>query len=319
MDIKNLEEKWSLLAVDNPGYRSLRIDSSCIPDLFIGVYNSATRCLILKLPDGYGVEFQSTEKANLSIDYFPDTNWIVLKLLDGQFTDLFNDLILSIYNKVCYRNEAKVYSEELITTFYKWSEFFNDKDTMRLSEETIRGIFGELIVLREYILSTAASELNEMLAAWRGPYNNRHDFIFKDKDLEVKTKEDLAIDVHISSEYQLAQDGDKALELAVVSILRDAAGLSIRDLLLSVRELVVGRLGDFTLMLRSLATFGLRFRMLDEYDTYRYVALRIDVYDCAAPGFPKIVYAGLHPGLSQVSYYLRVTGLATFLKSSKKL
>ena len=74
MDTMQLEEKWKLLADNETGNKSLRIDGQCIPDLFVGIQDRGVRCLILKLPAGHSLDFQSAQKANLSIELFPDTN-----------------------------------------------------------------------------------------------------------------------------------------------------------------------------------------------------------------------------------------------------
>jgi hypothetical protein len=318
MDKLQLEQKWKALLPDGPGYTSLRIDGHCIPDLYIGIYNITTRCLILKLPNHQKIDFLSTEKANLSIEFFRETKWIILKLLDNNFIDLFDDLILSLYGRVYGMSDAGQYSSELISTFYKWSEFFSDKATLRLSEEIIRGIFGELLVLKDYIAATDALSLNEMLGYWKGPYKNRHDFILPQKDLEVKTIEDTALDVLISSEFQLAAEPGKGLELMVVRILRDFSGISLRDLLIEIRQLIIAKLADFTIILKGLSTYGLNLRSLEDYDNYRYKPVAIDAYDCIAPDFPKIVQSDLFPAINQVSYQIRTTALNKFLLSSKK-
>lgn len=319
MDKLLLEQKWKSLVPDGPGYKSLRIDGVCIPDLFISVYNATTRCLILQLPNNHKVSFQSTEKANLSIEYFRETRWIILKLLDNRFTDLFDDLIISIYGRVCTMSDAGDYSSELISTFYKWSEFFDDRATFRLAEESIRGIAGELLVLKDHITVTEANVLNDLLSCWKGPYNNRHDFVLPQKDQEVKTREDSMLDVTISSEFQLAAEPGKELELVVVRLLRDASGISLRDLVMDIRELLISKLADFTIILKGLSAYGLHLRMLHEYDDYRYRPVAIDTYDCTPEDFPKIISTGIDPTISKVTYHLRVTALDKFLLSSKPI
>jgi hypothetical protein len=317
MDIRLLEEKWKLLADNESGNRSLRIDGYCIPDLFVGIQDRSVRCLILKLPAGHAADFQSAEKANLSIELFPDTKWIVLKLLDNRFADLFNDLIFSLYNKICDKNDPREYSRELIGTFYKWSEFFDDRLSFQLSEETVRGIFGELIVLKEFISETSASVLNDLLNGWRGPYNNRRDFILGNKDTEVKTKEDGAADVFISSEFQLDQEAGKEMELMVVNVLPDPDGFSVNDLVLQIREMVTSGLADFTIVLKALAAYGLIPGNLTDYNRFRYKPVSLFVYNCLLPGFPKLVNSAISPLINNVKYNLRVTALNDFLVGSK--
>ena len=319
MDKYTLEQKWNSLLPVGPGYKSLRIDSVCLPDLFVALYNVTTRCLVLQLPQNHNVDFQSTEKTNLSLEYFKETKWIILKLLDNNFTDLFDDLILSIYARVYNMNDVRSYSSELISTFYKWSEFFSDKNDLRLSQETVKGIFGELLVLKEHIAETDAASLNDMLDAWKGPYHNRHDFILARKDQEVKTKEDKSLDVLISSEYQLAAELGKGLDLLVVRILIDSSGISIRDLVMEIRQQIIGKLADFTIILKGLNAYGLNMRTLQEYDDYRYRPIAIDTYDCLASEFPSIIPANLPDTINNVTYNLRITALNNYLVSSKSL
>jgi hypothetical protein len=319
MDINELEQKWPILAADSSGYRSLRIDGKCIPDLFIGLYQKSVRCLILKLPPGYAVDFQSTEKANLSIELFAETRWIVLKLLDNGFADLFNDLILSLYNKLWDKTDAKDYSSELIRTFHKWSEFFDNKASFQLPEHSIKGLFGELIVLSEFIKTTSAAYLNDLLNAWKGPYNTGHDFILEKKNVEVKTRDDAAIDVHISSEYQLEPEAGKDLELSIVSIIQNDMGLTLHDLVLIVKDLVIAKLGDFTVILKALSCYGLNIHNLREYDRFKYNPISMSSYNCCADGFPKIVHSGISPSLNNVTYNLRINQLGHFLVGSKSL
>jgi len=319
MDSKYLDEKWKTLSAAGGRNRSLRIDSKCLPDLFLGVDDGAVRSLILKLPDNHGVDFQSTEKANLSIQLYPDSNWIVLKLLDPGFADLFNDLIVSIYNKIAGLKSIKDASSGLLTAFYKWSDFFTEKDSTHQSEESIRAIFGELLVLRERLLLTEASLLNDVLASWKDPRKNKHDFITGHGDAEVRTIYSTDTDVFIASEYQLAEEAGRPLELSVVTVTGDEAGLSIRDMVLIIRELVIGQLADFTIVLKALTVHGLSTRYLGQYDDHRYTPVSIDTYDCVAVGFPRIIRQGLPDAINKLSYRLRVASLAPFLKSSKPI
>jgi len=148
MEIQDLNNKWLLLEGEITGnFKSLRLDSKSIPDLFIGRSVEGNRCLILKLPQGYKADFQSSIRQNLSLELFEKSRWIVLSLLEEQYYDLFNDLILSIYNKVVHIDKASIYVSELLKTYYKWSEFFLDSSSYGLSDEEIKGLFGELTIL----------------------------------------------------------------------------------------------------------------------------------------------------------------------------
>lgn len=315
MDTKEIESKWNLLNPE-PGssYRSLRISSECIPDLFIGIDQEANRSLILKLPANYKMDFKSCEKQNLSITFYYDTRWVVLKLLDNNFWDLFNDLIISFYNRIYRISDVAGYSKEIIHTFYKWSEFFDDSRRDKLGEETIKGLWGELRILLDLVGNSNSNTVNDTLSSWRGPFDSCHDFVMSLKNLEVKTKDTSKAEVKISSEFQLEPESDKGLELVVVNVERDqVSGASVKDLILQIKGLIIDRLGDFTVLLKAIAQKGLNMRNIDEYDIYKYRAINSTSYNCILAGFPKIIRAEIPGEITRVNYNLNVNSLNDYL------
>ena len=108
MDVQELDRKWTSLKPDAQGtFKSLRISADCIPDLYIGIDLNNIRCLILKLPEKHQINFASVLKQNLSIELYRESNWVILKLSNSQYADLFNDLILSLYTKIKDVREVK--------------------------------------------------------------------------------------------------------------------------------------------------------------------------------------------------------------------
>ena len=315
MDTKEIESKWNLLNPE-PGssYRSLRISSECIPDLFIGIDQEAKRSLILKLPANYKMDFKSCEKQYLSINFYNDTRWVVLKLIDNNFWDLFNDLIISFYNRIYHISDVTGYSKEIIHTFYKWSEFFDDSQRDKLGEETIKGLWGELRVLLDLVGNSNSNTVNDTLSSWRGPFDSCHDFVMSLKNIEVKTKDTSKVEVQISSEFQLEPESDKGLELVVINIEPDqVSGSSVKDLVLQIKELVIDKLGDFTVLLKAIAQKGLYMRNIDQYDIYKYRAINSVSYNCILAGFPKIIRAIIPVEITHVSYKLNVNSLNDYL------
>src|ERR1700739_4924555 len=141
MTTTQLKSKWSELSENNitRGYRSLRISSECISDIFIGINKEAHRCLILALPGKHQFDFKGIVKENLTIEYFNETNFIVLQLTDNTYYDLFDDLIISLYQRIKDIPQVPEYSKEFISTFHKWSEFFEAKKSELLSEDKVKG------------------------------------------------------------------------------------------------------------------------------------------------------------------------------------
>jgi hypothetical protein len=321
MEVHGLIEKWSLLEGDgSTKFKSIRIDSVSIPDLYIGISQERKRCLILRLPIGYIPDFQSSVKQNLSLELYKETRWIVLTLLDDQYFDLFDDLIVSIYYKIYAFSDTPLFVGELLKTYYKWSEFFQDSSGDVLSDDQIKGIYGELVYLEDLVKQITSSGINDILSSWKGPYDTGHDFEGEDLNVEVKTKSLSGVSVKISSEYQLLPEPAKQLELAVVSMERDPlTGLSIKELLFRLREIVIVKLGDYTIILKALAQKGLTISKLDEYSHLKFKPLEIKIYDCDHDDFPKIVRTSLPDAISSVSYRLNLNEVKNFIIITKTL
>lgn len=311
-----LKQKWSGLS-ENPvtsGFRSLRISADCICELYFGVSKEAKRCLILSLPSTKHLEFKGIQKENLSIEYFREKNLIVLQLTDSDFNDLFDDLILSLYHGIKSISQVDEYSNHFIQAFYRWSEFFEDKKSDLLSEDAIKGIMGELLVLKLLITAPDKPEINFLLKAWTGLYDKGNDFELENKNLEVKSKSPSGIDVKISSEFQLEVSPGKGLELFVVSLLSDfTVGIHISDLILEIKKLVEEYSGDNTILWKALSQKNITAKNVSQYDIYRFKPINWISYNCADENFPKLSRSNIPEEISGLKYTLRTNLLTSFI------
>lgn len=311
-----LKQKWSGIS-ENPvtiGFRSLRISADCICELYLAVSKEGKRCLILSLPSNKHLDFKGIQKENLSIEYFREKNLIVLQLNDSDFNDLFDDLILSLYHGIKSISQVDEYSNHFIQAFYRWSEFFEDKKSDMLSEEAIKGIMGELLVLKLLITAQDKPEINFLLKAWTGLYDKGNDFELESKNLEVKAKSPSGIDVRISSEFQLEVSPGKGLELFVVSLLSDfTVGIHIGDLILVIKKLVQESSGDNTILWKALSQKNITAKNVSQYDRYRFKPVNWISYNCAAENFPKLSRSSIPEEISSLKYILRTNLLTSFI------
>lgn len=309
-----LEEKWaSIDPVNIGGYRIQRISADSRLDIHIGLNHRADRCLVLELPRESGIVFFNRERQNLLIFHLPEHDYIVIELLDPFFNDLFCDLIVSLYHRIHDFDDVEACARELMASFTKWSTFFTAQSSQLLSPEAIKGLWGELFILRELLIGAAPGQTDQMLESWRGPWDNSHDFVLPGKNLEIKTREASMIDISISSEYQLEPEFEKPLELLVLDVLQDQQpGRSIGNLVSEIRDVVRHGLGDMEILFRALAQKGLNMRNLVNYPQ-TFTASVKTVYDCTAEGFPKITRGDLGPAIRKVSYTLGTTGLERFI------
>ncbi|RAJ83610.1 putative PD-(D/E)XK family protein DUF4420 [Chitinophaga dinghuensis] len=317
MDTKLIEDKWRLLAAEGSENPSFRIDGACIPDLFIGLQGSVQRCLILNLPAKFSINLKSQKKTNLSLELFNDTRWLVLKLHNITYADLFNDLIISIYQEVHQMNSPSLYVPAFAEKVEKWNQFFKDITPNRLSEEAITGLIGEMVVLRELLLASPNYQVNQILQGWRGPYNYRHDFVFDNQIIEVKTKELLNPDVVISSEWQMETETSAPLHLSVVNVRKDTMGTTLSALITEIKNIIHSKHGEISIYYEALTQAYITNDSINWYDDQKYQIISMDIYNCSSPDFPKLIKSNIPVLISDVKYRLNVVGLSNYIIDKK--
>jgi hypothetical protein len=322
MRSNDLNAKWiQLESLPREGdYDVVRLSAECVPEVSLAISPESNRCLVLRLPPEFEFDFREIEREKLSLTKVYERNLLAVTLLDTEFSALFDDLILSIHKAVRHLTRADEYYSEFIQTFNKWSQFFERGDSDRLPENTIRGLFGELVFLRSELTRSSASEVNMVLNAWRGPYDQGHDFIFEDRNVEVKTRSNLNASVKIANENQLDQLEGKGLHLAVVEISSDIQnGLSLEELTRSVANVVQDRLGDASIIYDTLRQKNLSPLNLRDYDNLRFSPVAINLYDCLAEYFPRVVRSELPDAVFALNYSLNTDEIEEYMLERIKL
>lgn len=315
MKIEELEQRWK--SITNTGsvpYRSLRISASCIPNLFVALDMSGHRYMILQVPKEVDVCCTNVKMQNLSLEWHEETRFILIGLLNKNFADLYNDFVLSLYSRIKSVLKPVDYTKEFIESFNKWSEFFNDFFSNRLTDAQVKGIFGELIVLKHYTTTTDVINLDNVLNAWVGPYGRAQDFNFFNLNVEVKTKDIDQVAIRISSEFQLQPEIGKDLQLTVVNVQRHDDGYNIEDLISSIKEIVLLNGADASIFLKALSKLGLNGNNISQYQNLRWKPLQLGFYDCNATNdFPRIIASLIPTEITHVKYNITVNVLQQFL------
>lgn len=145
--------------------------------------------------------------------------------LAGTFNHLADDVIGKVVE-----NELSP-ALALQQTLAEWRRLLREAAT--LSEEKLRGLFGELVTLREL------AQLNpyQAISTWAGPQGGRHDFISTAGDIEVKTSAGEGLAVVISDLAQLDQPDQRDLVLVRHQVMTDPTGTSLEALVDELCEL----------------------------------------------------------------------------------
>lgn len=184
----------------------------------------------------------------------------------------------------------------------------------RLSEEEIRGLVAELLMLR-HIHGRVGERTWDVFHSWGGPFGAAHDFEFAEGNaIEVKSTHRPPTEIRISSPSQTEPLPD-GLELIVLPLEKVEPGADAEivfvDLVADVGAVARAHGGDVAeLWAAALEALGLD--LTDEYyDEWRFARgpwLRYMVRE----DFPRIKESDVPHGVVKVGYSLRLSALASF-------
>lgn len=313
--MNDLKTKWeSLESSRSDTYLFEPLDAF---NLFIGLTPNGKRILALDIKD----------KDEINLDHFPKWRgapvehkkinscyYMLITLLDETFANILNDLI---NNLIIRFSEIKNINESLDTLsawLIEYQSFFT-QTKKPLSETSQRGLIGELLFLRDYVLPHKSSV--ETLHSWRGHDRKYHDFSFDHGNVEVKTtisKEPKK--VTISNEKQLDDAGLENLYLSVFILKEAANGRSLPEYIDEIRQIFMQ---DTTSA--NLFELYLTHAKYQESDRENYIAYKISeekmilyrVHD----GFPRII----HPenGIGDIIYSITLSACHEYLVEPSEL
>lgn len=128
---------------------------------------------------GIGISLTSIEPGCINLQ---------LQLPDSGQADIFKALCTNLMSAT-RSLDAKSGSEGIgiiLARLYRWHELLKTGREKLLSQSQITGLCGELMVLRDLFLPRIAPF--DAITAWRGPYGDEQDFLYKSKMIEVKTQ-----------------------------------------------------------------------------------------------------------------------------------
>lgn len=234
---------------------------------------------------------------------------LVLSLARHIDSDLFLGLCETLIGSLKDISDPATALAVALAHMKRWKAFLAGRNARLLSPQEVRGLFGELHVLRtlyQATLSQAAA-----VDAWCGPDDSHQDFIFGNRAIEVKSlsgRERSA--VRISSEDQLESLVDELFLLTQrLSEMPSAEqALSLNGIVALIEGELTGAeaIEQFT---NKLA--GLSYAPLAEYDAPRFVIGGLQGYR-VVDEFPRLMRSALPPGIRKVSYDIMLEAIAPF-------
>jgi hypothetical protein len=232
-----------------------------------------------------------------------DHTQLTLVLRDSGQIDIFGALCANLMDAT--RHLASAAGEEalrvVIARLKRWQELLGRRRDNILTRQKIIGLVGELVVLRDHVLTRLAPA--ESILCWRGPYSDEQDFVFAGRILEVKTQLATADRrLQIASEHQLdTVSGPIALlHQSIGAGAGDASARSLNQLVSEISDIILERSPD-ALDLFNAGLIEVGYAVRPEYDAEAWAPAGARVYEILN-GFPRIAASDLPPGISRVQY-----------------
>lgn len=303
------DKPWSGLEAGKVDTR--RVSASARWNWFWAVMPHADVALVLKLTDLPNPPPDLPRLRNLEIRFqtLPGGPILYIRLKDNAQLELFETLCRDVMAAGELADTEVEALERAIGRTFRWHYLLRGGRPEVLSEETQKGLIGEIEVLKLLIASLGAKPA---LTAWTGPSGAPKDFELKADCIEVKARRGASQPfVKITNEYQLADVPDRRLWLAVLAVdkVQPPHGRTLTEFVFEVTELLEqaepSAIMDWDM---HLADAG--FDNLHDYSAWRWI-VSVPDFHSVTEGFPRIA-APVPLGVSSVSYALALSACTPF-------
>jgi hypothetical protein len=323
------EGDWERLDVDLHAHGATvrRIYPQSPHDIFIAVRHSDTaRMLMLRVSVRAAAEgfrrlqtLPRTQGLEMQFARHDDTDGELRVILtSSDLREVFNPLASDIAATAAAQSSASEAVLAAVERFEHWRRMLQTLTGTGLSPAIRRGLFGELAVLRDHLLSVM--DAVDAVSAWTGPLAANQDFQLPVAAVEVKTssgKEPQTL--VINNERELDGNGTRCLILAHISLdeRRGGSGETLNDAVDRTRA-ATGSPTARTLLDDLLIRVGYLQQQRDLYDEPRYTIRKQHFWQVEAD-FPRITEADLRPGVGDCEYHISTAGLDRFLITAEQL
>lgn len=258
ISMATIETTWAAITPQKRQNVVRRVDPVHPVDFFIGYDETCAMQLIL-LADEQPELPPSSQQVLVRSNPRKDGKFaICFSLVNQSLKDTFISLCWDIVASTYGAETRKAGVESAVNRFGKWLILMAKSRDSKLSDAVVRGMIGELAVLRDICIPKYGSP--HSITGWIGPLHADRDFEYEDDWFEVKAVSHGRDTVSISSFDQLDIDRAGTLILARVEKTpdTDTDAISLNSLVHDIEEL----LGDDQ---DALSTFKVRL-VLNGYD-----------------------------------------------------
>ncbi len=300
----NIEEKFEKGAVYHT-YQ--RIDSSYRVNIFLGYNDDGKMSMVITEP-GKETIVKSSKIIEVTLKKREDKKMaLTFDLLDNAYKSMFLIFCKDII-AICEKAGSQMSISNALTRWKYWKEMFGKKKSSILDKQEIKGLIGELLELRDRFLK----EYDESTAinSWMGPLLGHKDFEINETWYEIKSVNENAVQVNISSLEQLDSEVDGHLvvyRIEETSMTSDLA-INLNKTVISIIDLIQDP-ENLDLFRTRLDNVG--YVPSEEYDSFNYVFKGRQSYT-VINGFPRITREAVSESIGNVKYSIMIDGISKF-------
>lgn len=304
---------WDHISVPNADFNVLQVPGEHAVPCFWGKDESGSCLFIVELEGDHTAVFRRDAVIvnGLAVDLRSGSSGhqrLILSLDRQVDRDLFESLCRALAFALSSATDSATALAISLAHLKRWKLFLAGRGGQHLSDEAVRGLFAELVFLRELIAVVGSDQAVE---SWLGPERSHQDFIFGNTAIEIKSLSgNERSEVRISSEDQLETLNDNLfLRIYRLSALADAAGaLSLNDIIATVQT-ELNSAEAITSFDRKLIAHS--YAPLVEYDDPRFSVSEVRTF-AVEDGFPRLKRSALPAGIAKVNYTIRLEAIDSF-------
>ena len=306
---------WDAIPTPAADLSVLRVAGTTGVAIFWGRDAAAQSLLIIELDGEHTVQFRRDVVSlhGIGVDLrngdIVGQQRFVLTLARHIDSDLFLGLCETLIGSLKEVTDPATALAVSLAHLKRWKAFLSGRNARLLSPEEVRGLFGELHVLRRLYHDTLPQAA--AVDAWLGPEDSHQDFIFGDRAIEVKSLSGRERStVRISSEDQL-----ESILPELYLLTQRLSDMPNADEALSLNSMVSLIESELS-MAEAIEQFadklaGMGYTPLTLYDQPRFVVSGVQGY-LVREGFPRLIRSEVPTGVTKVAYEIMQEAISPF-------
>lgn len=284
-----------------------RIDPDYKVNIFLG-YNDDGKMSMILTENGKEESVKSSKLIDVHMNRREDSKLALsFDLLDLSYASMFTvfckDMIV-----VCERAGRNMAISSALVRWKYWKEMFGKKRSQILDKQEIKGLMGELYELKNRLIPEYGYK--EAVKSWMGPLLGHKDFEINRTWYEVKTINDGAVQIIVSSLEQLESDIDGHLIVVRVEETSEnnEKAMNLNELVLQIIDMIEDPevLDAFRIKLDNVG-----YSADPEYGNFNFIFKGSETYNVNR-NFPRLRREDINDAIGNVKYTIMIAGIADF-------